>query len=300
MFPSLKQDKQWDHWQRAVIAQARAQDLSDLLQPKFSPVRIEGSNLFAEKQKFMYAIFERTLLSDKGKSLVRLHLNDYNAQKLYTALCEYSLQSAKASIDSRDLLQYITLNRLGDGTWKGSTHAYILHWQDQVRRYEDLVPSGDHFSGGQKKAMIKNAVAQVDELRVVKTQAAHDQVRTGKALDYDKYVSLLLSASQTYDNLRLQKAHVTNQLVTSTSMHIHLPTHIPMTLIATYVTFLIWTFAKSTMLPFNADPNSTRINGLDSPQMPKLPGICSVPKPNTSFLSTRTNDLLLARPTYMT
>jgi hypothetical protein len=140
MFPSLKQDKQWDNWQRAIIAHARAQDLSDVLDPKFSPVGIEGSYLFAEKQKFMYAVFERTLLSDKGKALVRLHLDDYNAQKLYAALCEYSLQSTKASINSQDLLQYITSNRLGDGKWKGSTHAYILHWQDQVRRYEDPVP----------------------------------------------------------------------------------------------------------------------------------------------------------------
>ena len=47
--------------------------------------------------------------------------------------------------------------------------------------------------------MIENAVSQIDELRVVKTQAAHDQVRTGKALTYDGYASLLLSASQTHD-----------------------------------------------------------------------------------------------------
>jgi hypothetical protein len=199
MFPTLKQDKQWDNWQRAVIAQARAQDLSDVLDPTFVPLGIEGGKLFSEKQKFMYAVFERTLVSDKGKALVRQHLGDFNAQHLYKTLCAYSLQSTKASIDSRDLLQYITSNRLGDGKWKSSTHAYILHWQDQVRRYEDLVPKVDHFSPGQKRAMIENAVSQIDELRVVKTQAAHDQVRTGKALTYDEYASLLLSASQTYD-----------------------------------------------------------------------------------------------------
>jgi hypothetical protein len=45
MFPTLKQDKQWDNWQGAVIAQARAQDLSDVLDPTFIPIGIEGSNL---------------------------------------------------------------------------------------------------------------------------------------------------------------------------------------------------------------------------------------------------------------
>jgi hypothetical protein len=83
MFPTLKQDKQWDIWQRAVIAQARAQDLSDVLDPTFIPIGIEGSNLFSKKQKFMYAVFERTLISDKGKALVCQHLGDFNAQQLY-------------------------------------------------------------------------------------------------------------------------------------------------------------------------------------------------------------------------
>jgi hypothetical protein len=35
LFPTLKQDKQWDSWQRATITQARAQDLSDVLNPKY-------------------------------------------------------------------------------------------------------------------------------------------------------------------------------------------------------------------------------------------------------------------------
>jgi hypothetical protein len=48
-------------------------------------------------------------------------------------------------------------------------------------------------------------------------------------------------------------------------MNMHPPMHIHMTSITTYVTFLIRTIVKSTMLHFNADPNSTRISGLGSP-----------------------------------
>jgi hypothetical protein len=91
MFPTLKQDKQWDNWQRAVIAQARAQDLIDVLDNNFVPIGIKGGNLFSEKQKFMYAVFEQTLLSNKGKALVRQHLSNFNAQQLYRTLCVYLL-----------------------------------------------------------------------------------------------------------------------------------------------------------------------------------------------------------------
>jgi hypothetical protein len=135
LFPTLKQDKQWDVWQRATIAQARAQDLSKILDHKYTPTNPTDTALFAEKKKYMYAVFERTLLSDKGKALVREHTLDYDAQRVYTELCAYALQSTKATIDSSNLLTYITSSRLSDGTWKSGTHAYILHWNDQVRKY---------------------------------------------------------------------------------------------------------------------------------------------------------------------
>jgi hypothetical protein len=81
---TLKQDKQWDVWQRATIAQARAQDLSEVLNGNYVPVIPTDQALFCEKQKYMYAVFERTLLSDKGKALVREHTANFNAQHVYS------------------------------------------------------------------------------------------------------------------------------------------------------------------------------------------------------------------------
>ena len=42
--------------------------------------------LFQEKQKYMYAVFERNLLSDKGKALVRERMHDFDAQLLFKDL----------------------------------------------------------------------------------------------------------------------------------------------------------------------------------------------------------------------
>ncbi len=91
LFSTLKQDKQWDVWQRATIAQARAQDLSEVLDGNYVPVIPTDQALFREKQKYMYAVFERTLLSDKGKALVREHIDGFNAQHVYSELCAYAL-----------------------------------------------------------------------------------------------------------------------------------------------------------------------------------------------------------------
>jgi hypothetical protein len=148
-FTPFKDDKQWDTWSRSTMAQARAQDVDSVLDPAYIPSSEDEKLLFDEKQKYMYAVFECTLLTDYGKSLVRQYASTFDAQAIYSSLAIYALQSTKAAISSSTLLSYITSARLGDNTWKGTTLAFILHWQEQVRRYEMLVPTTDHFSDGQ-------------------------------------------------------------------------------------------------------------------------------------------------------
>ena len=67
----LKDDAMWDNWNRSTAAQARAQDISDVLDPSYIPPNQEARNLFIELKEFMYAVFEKTLLTGKRKALVR-------------------------------------------------------------------------------------------------------------------------------------------------------------------------------------------------------------------------------------
>jgi len=67
------------------MAQAQAQDFSDVLNPSFKPATGE-KDLFEANQKYMYAVFERVLQTDKGKALVRSHEVDADAQKIFDEL----------------------------------------------------------------------------------------------------------------------------------------------------------------------------------------------------------------------
>jgi hypothetical protein len=201
LFSSLKEDKQWDSWQRSTIAQARAQDISEVLDERFTPDTPEARELFWEKQKFMYAVFEKNLLTDKGKALVRHYGPTFDAQKVYQELSTYAKSSTQASMDASTLLTYITSAKLGpDGLWKGKAHGFILHWQDKIRQYELLLPTTSHFPIAVKRAMLENAVAPVSELRAVKNQASHLKTQNGGIeLSYEQYCNLLASAAQEYD-----------------------------------------------------------------------------------------------------
>ena len=115
LFKDLKDDAAWDNWNRSTKAQANAQGLEDILNPAFRPDTSDDKALFNEKQKFMYAVFEKTLLTDKGKSLIRTYAPFSDAQSIYRELQTYSLQSTKASLDASTILKYITSTQLGDG-----------------------------------------------------------------------------------------------------------------------------------------------------------------------------------------
>ena len=147
----------------------------------------------------MYAVSTKTLKTDKGKSMVRIHADDYDAQSIHAEMYDYAQCSTKASVEASYLLTYITTSRLGTGAWKGSTESYIIHWQNQIRKYEQLVDANDCFSDAVKGTMLKNSVHSVDDLWVVKAQADQFQVRMGSKITYEQYCSLLQSASQTYD-----------------------------------------------------------------------------------------------------
>ena len=102
-----------------------------MLDPAFKPLPTE-KDLFKAKQRYMYAVFERVLQMDKGKALVRSNETTSNAQKIFTELCQDALRSTHASIDSSRILSYITSMRIGDGLWNGTSHSFVLHWQEQV------------------------------------------------------------------------------------------------------------------------------------------------------------------------
>jgi len=95
-YPVLKDDKHWNNWNRSVISQARAHDVSDVFEPTYVPSTIDGATLFKEKQSFVYSMFNRCVQTDSGKSIVRDHEENYDAQAVYRKLEHHAKMSTKA------------------------------------------------------------------------------------------------------------------------------------------------------------------------------------------------------------
>jgi hypothetical protein len=134
-----------------------------------------------KSKSFIFAVLESEVLTYRGKAIIRDHEHDCNAQKAYSKIKAYHLQSTKAKIESSVLLSYITSARLGDGTWNGTTKSFIINWQNQVRLYEKHVPPDNYSSDGQKRIMLQNAVNGIDELRQVKKTADQYEFNYGQS-----------------------------------------------------------------------------------------------------------------------
>jgi hypothetical protein len=178
-------------------------------------------------QIFMYVVMEEHLQMDKGKSLVSQYEEDHDAQKIYRDLKKHALGSTAAQLSSDTLLKYITTARYPDN-WRGTSFAFVLHWQEQVRRYERL--ELEEFQPRRKLRMIQNAVGDVTELEAVKKLADLGVANGNRPLTYESYVALLLEACYTFDKKRelpgRQKRAVYAAAITDNDMK-----HIGLTLI---------------------------------------------------------------------
>jgi hypothetical protein len=153
-FPTLKDKKHNDQWHHTFVNMARAQELSDVLNPQYVSQTTAAYDLFWGKQKFLYAVLEAKVETAKGKSIIRQYQNTYDVQKAYEKLEEHHLTSNTAMFATNKIMEYLTTVCLNDGSLHGTLENFLINWQEQLGIYESLVPAASHYKDEQKLSMI--------------------------------------------------------------------------------------------------------------------------------------------------
>ena len=201
-YPILKYDWQWDNWNRTTVSTAKTHLCHEVFDTSYVPKTKEEKSRFEAKQEFIYSVFQEKLQTDIGKHLVRLYYGTTDARQIYKELLEHAKVSTHASLESSNLLAYITNVRVHKISWKGTYHSFILHWCDKLRLYEELIPIEDHFTDNIKMNMLQNTVMGIKALDNIKDLQNHDKVRGIQPHTYSAYLNLLLSAATTLDAQR--------------------------------------------------------------------------------------------------
>ena len=113
-YPSLKDERYFDGFKRSLCTVAMTHECNEVLDPNYNPgSEPEEQELFEAKQTFMFSVFNANLQTDMGKTTIRRHLANTDAQSVWKELKELSEHmrtSSKGASEKRrlTLTQYVT------------------------------------------------------------------------------------------------------------------------------------------------------------------------------------------------
>ena len=150
----------------------------------------------------MYKVFNETLLTDMGRTKVRKYLKTTDAQAVWKENSEYMTTASKGASEKRMLTQYVT-NTVLDSQFRGTSQQFVLHFNEQFRRLDELTDLAEKIPESIKMALLQNAVKDIPQLSIVETLDEYTSTTSGAGsctqLTYTSYYNLLINACIRYD-----------------------------------------------------------------------------------------------------
>ena len=192
----------------SILIVAKTHECNEVLDPNYTPgSEPEQQELFEAKQTFMFSVFNAILQTDMGKTIVRRHLVNTDAQAVWKELSEHMRTSSKGASEKRRLTQYVTI--LYDN-FKGTTEQFVLHFNEQFRQLDEISDDSEKLPPTVKLTLLQTAVRSINDLRIVETLNEFQSTTYGHgsstSLSYDTYYDLLINASVWYD--KTKKANI--------------------------------------------------------------------------------------------
>ena len=132
-----------------------------------------------------------------GKTIVRRHLANIDAQSVWKELSEHMRTSSKGDSEKRRLTQYVTNTVLDDNS-KGTTEQFVLHFNEQFWQLDEISEDSEKLPSTVKLTLLQTAVRSINDLRIVETLDEFQSTTYGHgsptSLSYETYYDLLINA----------------------------------------------------------------------------------------------------------
>ena len=116
-----KDERYFDGFKRSLFIVVKSHECNEVLEPTYTPgSEPKQQELFEATQTFMLSVFNASLQTHMGKTIVRRHLATTDAQSVWRKLSEHMRTSSKGASVKRRLTQYVT-NTVLDDNFKGTT-----------------------------------------------------------------------------------------------------------------------------------------------------------------------------------
>ena len=166
-YPSLKDDRYFDGFKRSLFIVAKPHECNEVLEPTYTPgSEPDEQYLFEAKQTFMFSVFNNNLQTGMGKTIVRRHLANTDAQSVWKELSEHMRTSSKGASEKRRLTHYVT-NTVLDDNFKGTTEQFVLHFNEQFRQLDEISKDSEKRPTV-KLTLLQTAVRSINDLNLLK------------------------------------------------------------------------------------------------------------------------------------
>ena len=213
-YPIFKNERYYNTFIRHFKATAKAQGLSTLMDPNFTPRSDEyEQQLFQEQQDFLYSVLISSLKTDFSEALVKDHEGD--AQLILELLHEHHTGNSQYSrSEINRITKYLTNIKLDD-TWRGTNESFLMHYNDQLHLLDSLVDSDEKLPAT-RVTFLESAVESVPDLRRVKItdNVLQAQLDSTRPISYRSYFDLLKDAA-----FHLDRATKRGNKVRRTNVH---------------------------------------------------------------------------------
>ena len=141
-----------------------------------------------------------------GKTIVRRHLTNTDAQSVWRELSEQIRTSSKGASEKKRLTQYVT-NSVLDDNFKGTTEQFVLHLNDQFRQLDEISEDSEKLPPAVKLTLLQTAVRTINDLRIVETLDEFQSTTYGHgsttSLSYQTNYDLLSNACVRYGKTKM-------------------------------------------------------------------------------------------------
>ena len=103
-----------------------------------------------------------------GRTTVRKYLRSTDAQAVWKEYSDYMTTSSKGASENRKLTHYVT-NKVLDNQFRETTQQFFLHFNEQLRRLDELTDLSERMPDSIKMALHQNAVKDISQLSIVET-----------------------------------------------------------------------------------------------------------------------------------
>ena len=110
--------------------------------------------------------------------------------------------SSKGALEKRKLTHYLT-NTVLDSQSRGTTQLFVLHFNEQFTRLDDLTDISERMPESIKMALLQNAVKDIPQCSIVETLDEYTSTSCGDGssthLNYSSFYNFLINACGRYD-----------------------------------------------------------------------------------------------------